>query len=69
LDGQLNKDIEIRGTHLKIYAGVDNILNRENFLTSAWMPINQLGYANRYPVKMLPQMPIFPNFGVRLIVR
>jgi hypothetical protein len=69
LDAQLNKDILVRGTHLEIYAGVDNVLNRDNFLTFAWMPIANPGNANRYPVKELYQMPIFPNFGVRFIVR
>jgi hypothetical protein len=69
LDAQLNKDIRIRKTHLEIYAGVDNILNRDNFLTFAWMPIWNLGNINRVPVKELHQMPIFPNFGVRFIVR
>jgi len=69
LDGQLNKDVEIRGSRLEIYAGADNLLNRENFLTYAWMPICQVGYPLRYPVKQLSQMPIFPNFGVRLILR
>jgi len=68
-DAQMNKDILVRGSHLEIYAGVDNITNRENFLTYAWMPINNLSNPNRYPVRQLDQMPIFPNFGVRFIVR
>lgn len=69
LDAQINKDILVRGVHLEIYAGVDNITNRQNFLTYAWLPINDLGNTHRYPVKQLNQMPIFPNFGVRFILR
>ncbi|MBS1803316.1 MAG: TonB-dependent receptor [Acidobacteria bacterium] len=65
VDGQVNKVFQVRSSHLQIYAGVDNLLNRQNFLSYAWMPISRL----RYPVKELPQMPIFPNFGVRLILR
>jgi hypothetical protein len=69
LDVQMSKDVLVRGNHLEIYAGVDNVLNRSNFLTYAWMPIISPGNPNRYPVKELYQMPIFPNFGVRFIVR
>jgi len=69
LDAQINKDILMKGRHLVFYGGVDNILNRENFLTFAWMPIFDLHSKNRVPVKQLTQMPIFPNFGVRFIVR
>lgn len=69
LDAQVNKDILVRGTHLELYAGVDNVLNRNNFLTFAWMPISNLGQSNRDPVKELYQMPVFPNFGIRFIVR
>ena len=67
LDGQITKDISIKGKHLELYGGVDNILNRSNFLTYAWMPLLQAKSGR--PVKELYQMPIFPNFGVRLIYR
>jgi hypothetical protein len=69
LDAQMNKDISVRGLHLEIYAGVDNVLNRDNFLTFAWMLICELGHPDRDPVRELHQMPIFPNFGVRFILR
>ena len=68
LDVQMNKEVLVRGQHLEIYAGVDNVLNRSNFLSYAWMPRSQVGKP-RDPVGTLWQTPIFPNFGVRLIVR
>jgi len=47
--------------------GVDNILNRSNFLTYAWMPLLN-GHCPKSG-KELYQMPIFPNFGIRLVYR
>jgi hypothetical protein len=69
LDMQMNKDIRLRGRHLQLYAGVDNILNRDNFLTFAWMPLARYHRANPDPVREVFQMPIFPNFGIRFIVQ
>ena len=70
LDAQLNKEIAIRSFHLELYGGVDNILNRSNFLSYAWMPLYHFANgADGQPVGTLWQMPIFPNFGVRLIAR
>jgi len=69
LDAQINKELLIRGLHLELYAGVDNILNRSNLLSYAWMPRYELRNPKRNPVGMLWQTPIFPNFGVRLIVK
>jgi hypothetical protein len=65
LDGQINKEVRINRQRLELYAGVDNILNRQNFLSYAWMPLCR----SQDPVGMLWQTPIFPNFGVRFIVR
>jgi hypothetical protein len=67
LDGQITKDVSIKGRHLELYGGVDNILNRSNFLTYAWMPLLN----GHCPIsgKELYQMPIFPNFGARLVYR
>jgi hypothetical protein len=69
LDAQITKDISMRGMHLVLYGGVDNILNRQNFLTYAWMPLWQSDPKVQSPVGELYQMPIFPNFGVRFVVR
>ena len=70
LDAQLNKEIALRSLHLELYAGVDNILNRSNFLSYAWMPrYDPYDKTHRNPVATLWQMPIFPNFGIRLIAR
>jgi hypothetical protein len=72
LDMQISKDFSIRNTHLEIYGGVDNVLNRSNFLTYAWMPLytrSQRATPGQIPMKEIYQMPIFPNFGVRMIFR
>lgn len=71
MDIQISKDVSVRRSHLEIYAGVDNVLNRSNFLTYAWMPLyrDRRSTAGLVPVKELSQMPIFPNFGIRMIFR
>jgi hypothetical protein len=69
LDAQINKDIVMGGKHLVFYGGVDNMLNRQNFLTYMWMPLVHDLDSRILPVSEQYQMPIFPNFGVRLIVR
>ena len=69
LDAQLSKEIKIYSTHLEIYGGVDNIFNRSNFLSFAWMPRSNIANKQMNPVATLWQMPIFPNFGVRVILR
>ncbi len=69
LDGQFDKDIRMRGLHLELYGGAENILNHSNFLAYVWMPREELNRHNKRPIKELDQMPIFPNFGIRLICR
>ncbi len=63
LDAQIDKDLLLGGRHLVFYGGVQNILNRSNFLSYAWEPRNR-----KSPVAEVDQTPIFPNFGVRFIV-
>jgi hypothetical protein len=66
-DGQVMKTFTTReGSHMEIYAGVDNVLNRANLLTYAWMP--RVDPKKGSPVGELWQMPIFPSFGVRMYV-
>jgi len=65
LDAQLNKEAVIHGIHLEIYAGVNNILDRSNFLTNVWLP-RMKGASNK--VYEIDQMPIFPNGGIRYIL-
>lgn len=67
LDAQISKDAVIHNMHWEFYGGVENILNRQNFLSYVWMP-RLYGYSTN-PTQELHQIPIFPNFGVRLIVR
>ena len=73
LDAQLNKDFLLRGLHMELYLGVNNILNRTNFLSYVWSSDAALAKEFRgldvYPVIQLHQMPIFPNFGLRYIFR
>lgn len=68
LDLQVNREMLVRGQHLELYMGVDNVLNGSNLLSYAWMPRSQVGEVGN-PVGTLWQTPIFPNFGVRLIVK
>lgn len=63
LDAQMNKDAIVHGLHLEIYAGVNNILNRSNFLSYAYMP------RTHCLVTTINQSPIFPNFGLRYVFR
>lgn len=65
LDVQVSKDLLVHSRHLELYGGVENILNRQNFLSYVWMPF----YTNNNPIKELHQMPIFPNFGARFILK
>ena len=67
LDLMVIKEMRIHRQHLETYAGVDNVLNRSNFLSYAWMP--RMSGKPEDRVGTLWQTPIFPNFGVRLIAR
>ena len=69
LDAQLNKDFVMRGLHMELYMGVNNILNRSNYLSYVWLPDRKTANAEINPVYELYQMPIFPNFGLRYIFR
>ena len=69
LDAQLNKDFVMRGLHLELYMGVNNILNRANYLSYVWLPDTKIADAQINPVYQLHQMPIFPNFGLRYVFR
>lgn len=69
LDFQINKVLSLEGRTLIVYAGMENALNRQNFLAYAWEP--RRGYDGKggspIPVGELHQMPHFPNIGVRFI--
>ncbi len=73
LDAQLNKDFMMGNLHLELYVGVNNILNRANFLSYVWLPdtniARSVGKWDVHPLYELHQMPIFPNFGLRYIFR
>jgi hypothetical protein len=68
LDAQLNKEARLRHVIIELYCGVDNVLNRYNFLSYAWMPLDHAAVASER-VGTLWQTPIFPNFGLRVVMR
>jgi hypothetical protein len=68
LDIQTDKTFDLKGGSLTAYAGINNVLDRENFLGYFWMPrcaavphCYQVkgGYSEAY------QMKLFPTFGIR----
>jgi hypothetical protein len=63
LDAQMNKDAIVHGLHMEIYAGVNNMLNRQNFLSYIYLP------RTHCIVTTINQSPTFPNFGLRYIFR
>jgi len=67
LDVQLRKEMLAHGLHLQLYGGVDNVLNRSNFLTYAWMPRFLNKKQDHFATVW--QTPIFPNFGIRVLAR
>ncbi|HEV2136553.1 MAG TPA: TonB-dependent receptor [Terracidiphilus sp.] len=70
LDTQVDKDILLHGVHMELYFGVNNILDRSNFLGYVWLPRAATDKEiSINPVHELEQMPIFPNFGLRYIFR
>jgi len=68
-DTQMNKDAIVHHLHLETYAGVNNILNRSNFLAYVWLPRDHSKTGPADKVDEIDQMPIFPNVGMRYIFR
>jgi len=69
MDTQLTKDLKAFRCHLEIYAGVNNVLNRANFLAYVWMPRAEADKNIKSPAEEIHQMPIFPMGGLRYIFR
>jgi hypothetical protein len=72
LDGDFNRTVALRGGVLKLYGGVENALNRANFLGYAWLdncspqsPLCGGSVIPGVPETRLTQMPIFPSAGAR----
>src|SRR5258708_6087902 len=68
LDVQIRKEFCMHKTFWPLYGGVDNVLNRSNLLSYVWRP----RFIDNNPadqVGAIWQTPIFPNFGVRLLLR
>lgn len=74
LDADVNRSFHIHKQMLDIHAGVENALDRQNFLGYAWMDscpspwavcgLNVNAVAN-VPETKVTQMPIFPSAGLR----
>ena len=69
LDAQINRHLRFGDQQIELYGGFENLLNHSNFLSYAWMPRWTVNSTHRMPVTTLWQIPIFPNFGVRLLIR
>jgi hypothetical protein len=69
LDFLIKRNFILGGRMLTVYGGLENALNRENFLAYAWRP--RVGYNGRCSayldqcISAQSQMGIFPNFGAR----
>lgn len=69
LDFLVKRNFMVSGRILTVYGGLQNALDRQNFLVYAWRP--RVGYSgNCVPspeacISAQTQMGIFPNFGVR----
>jgi hypothetical protein len=56
-DVQLNKDFLLRGLHMELYLGANNILNRDNFLAYVWLPDRNSAEAEIDPCFDLTRCP------------
>jgi hypothetical protein len=61
--------MKVRGLHLELYAGANNLLDRANFLAYVWMPRIRLKSPSLSQVEEIDQMTLVPNFGVRYVFR
>jgi hypothetical protein len=69
MDTQINKNFTAFRCHLEIYGGVNNVLNRANFLAYEWVVRAERYGPTTTAVQEVHQMPIFPMGGVRYIFR
>lgn len=69
LDFLMKRNLVLNGKILTLYGGLQNALDRQNFLTYAWRPrVDYNGSCTRSPeacISTESQMGIFPNFGAR----
>jgi len=76
VDADFNRNFRIRRGILNIHAGVENALNRQNFLGYAWMDNCHPAAGAQYcglnsnaqlgiPETAVTQMPLFPSAGIR----
>jgi hypothetical protein len=70
LDVQFSRDFHLRRNQINVQAGLENALNRENFLGYAWLDrcsavISCL--AQSAPYIEVAQMPLFPSFSAKYV--
>jgi hypothetical protein len=66
LDIDMSHSFRLHNKLLNLYGGLENTLNRENFLGYAWLNRLEATCGSRTSLreKKLNQMPIFPSFGL-----
>jgi len=70
LDLAVDRNMRVGGKVLNVYGGVQNVLDRNNFLGYAWLSrcsgISQcVAHFKNDPVMEITQMPVFPSAGIR----
>jgi hypothetical protein len=69
-DFQFSRDFHLRRNQINVQAGLENALNRENFLGYAWMDncSAMISCVAKYtPYIEVTQMPLFPSFSAKYI--
>jgi len=69
LDFQVTRVFHINQTEIRAFGGVENALDRQNFLANEWLP-----RCAKYPSCIathgayiaVPQISLYPNFGIRV---
>ena len=70
LDFQFSRDFHLRGKIMNLEGGLENALNRPNFLGQAWLDrcsAMKSCLAINSPVETVTQMPIFPSFSAKYV--
>jgi hypothetical protein len=69
-DFQFSRDFHLRRKQINVQAGLENALNRENFLGYAWMDECSAMIscvAKNTPYTEVTQMPLFPSFSAKYV--
>jgi hypothetical protein len=69
-DFQFSRDFHLRRNQINVQAGLENALNRQNFLGYAWMDhcsASAACLAKSAPYTEVTQMPLFPSFSAKYV--